>query len=74
MTSNEALKQNINKVAKIDGKRFAMIMGVLERQEIYIQSILEYDKRFWFLPKGTIFGKYFFKKIIRRKVDELKNN
>jgi len=43
----------------------------VQKQGLYLETYLEYDMKFWFLPKGTYFGKKIFTSIFNRKTDEM---
>jgi len=72
--SNQVLLNLIRKNEERTDLNIVALCKVLKKQELYIQSMLEYKKKFWFLPMAIYPGSYFFKKILRRKAHALGSN
>ena len=61
----QMIGQNANRV-------IGQITSNLTNISIYIDSVMEYDKRYWIIPKGFFPGNKLFAKIYNRRIDEVR--
>lgn len=52
-------------------KRDNILFQTLQKQGLYLETFLEYNKRFWFIPQGLYFGRKIFAGIYNRKFNEM---
>lgn len=52
-------------------KRDTTLFQTVQKQGLYLETFLEYDRRFWFLPRGLFIGRKIFTAIFNRKAQEM---
>ena len=52
-------------------KRDTTLFQTVQKQGLYLETIMEYDRRFWFIPRGLFFGRKIFTAIFNRKAQEM---
>ena len=75
-TQQAQMIQHLNQQVMMLGNNANQIIGQLAgnitNTSIVLDTILEYDRKYWILPKGCFPGNKLFTKIYNRRVDEIR--
>lgn len=71
--NNRIILQQIAHVRKEAVARDTTLYQSVQKQGLYLETILEYDKKFWFIPRGIYFGRKIFTGIYNRKLKEMED-
>lgn len=72
--NNQKILTSISRLRQESVDRDGLLYKSVQRQGIYMEAIIEYDKRYWWIPKGIYFGQKLLDKLVQKKFDDLQKS